>query len=182
MSSSGSGKLLAVIGDEVRAAHLTSILATQTIFTDSSAYSVTVWMRLLYSFVLLSSLLPLTGHVHRVSPGRHRRGKRQTATQLLGCGQRQVLQFHGFHTPPSCSQLVWCTAFNWVPPLFPDTAVGDIEEAFKTFTSRTDIVVLLINQNVSELVRQREPVCFMNGISRASQWWASGVILFAVDT
>ena len=46
----------------------------------------------------------------------------------------------------------------------PDTAVGDIEDAFKTFTSRADIVVLLINQNVSvSLCVNGEPVCLVNG-------------------
>lgn len=48
--------------------------------------------------------------------------------------------------------------------MFPDTAVGDIEEAFKTYTSRADIVVLLINQNVSELVCKWEQLCFMNRV------------------
>ena len=32
-----------------------------------------------------------------------------------------------------------------------DTAVSDIEEAFKNFTGRKDIAIVLINQNVSEL-------------------------------
>ena len=30
-----------------------------------------------------------------------------------------------------------------------DTAVSDIEDSFRTFTSRNDIAIILINQNVS---------------------------------
>jgi len=33
------------------------------------------------------------------------------------------------------------------------TSVSDIEEAFKTFTTRDDIAIVLINQNVAEMIR-----------------------------
>jgi len=32
-----------------------------------------------------------------------------------------------------------------------DTAVSDIEDAFKSFTNRSDIAIVLINQNVCEM-------------------------------
>lgn len=34
-----------------------------------------------------------------------------------------------------------------------NTSVSDIEETFKTFTSRDDIAIILINQNVAEMIR-----------------------------
>ncbi|XP_078580559.1 V-type proton ATPase subunit F-like [Branchiostoma floridae x Branchiostoma japonicum] len=34
-----------------------------------------------------------------------------------------------------------------------DTSVSEIEETFKSFVQRTDIAVILINQNIAELIR-----------------------------
>jgi V-type H+-transporting ATPase subunit F len=34
-----------------------------------------------------------------------------------------------------------------------NTSISDLEEAFKTFTSRDDIAIVLINQNVAEMIR-----------------------------
>ncbi|XP_064396950.1 V-type proton ATPase subunit F-like [Halichondria panicea] len=34
-----------------------------------------------------------------------------------------------------------------------DTAVSDIEDAFKSFTGRRDIAIILINQNIAEMIR-----------------------------
>lgn len=33
------------------------------------------------------------------------------------------------------------------------TSVADIEEAFKSFTTRDDIAIILINQNIAEMIR-----------------------------
>ena len=37
--------------------------------------------------------------------------------------------------------------------LHSDTSVHDIEESFKSFVSRSDIAIILINQNYAELIR-----------------------------
>ncbi|CAI8053678.1 V-type proton ATPase subunit F 1 [Geodia barretti] len=34
-----------------------------------------------------------------------------------------------------------------------ETAVSDIEESFKAFLTRTDIAIILINQNIAEMIR-----------------------------
>jgi len=34
-----------------------------------------------------------------------------------------------------------------------NTSVSEIEEAFKSFTHRSDIAILLINQNIAEMIR-----------------------------
>ena len=44
-----------------------------------------------------------------------------------------------------CTKNVFCiVSLHW----YTDTSVGDIEEAFKSFTNRNDIAVVLINQHV----------------------------------
>jgi len=34
-----------------------------------------------------------------------------------------------------------------------NTSVSDVEEAFKTFSTRDDIAIILINQNIAEMIR-----------------------------
>jgi len=41
-----------------------------------------------------------------------------------------------------------CVRWNWIIFCFAETSVSELEEAFLHFTSRSDIAILLINQNV----------------------------------
>lgn len=34
-----------------------------------------------------------------------------------------------------------------------DTAVSEIEDSFRSFLSRTDIAIIMINQNIAEMIR-----------------------------
>lgn len=44
--------------------------------------------------------------------------------------------------------------------VFVDTSVGEIEDTFKTFTNRSDIAIILINQIVSNIQTYRGIVTF----------------------
>ncbi len=53
---------------------------------------------------------------------------------------------------------------------FADTSVSEIEEGFKTFTQRSDIAILLINQNVSVFSYLNIFMCPRSGGFRVYFW------------